>query len=91
MSPFRTATFWLLLPPSAIAFALPGVIIGEGAAFERWAHVILPLQAFVTIAVPYVLVRRWLAGRSKEVRGFHVVQSARPERESKDGEPVASD
>lgn len=75
MSPFRTATFWLLLLPSAFAFALPGAIFGDELAFEKWAPVILPLQAFVTVAAPYALVRRSLVNRSKQARGFPVVQN----------------
>lgn len=74
MTVFRTATFWFLLLPSAVAFAFPGVVFGEEFAFERWAPVILPLQAFVTVAVPYVLSQRLLAARAKQRPGFPVIQ-----------------
>jgi hypothetical protein len=75
MSPFRTATFWLLLLPSAFTFALPGVIFGNEQAFEKWAPIILPLQALVTVAAPYALVRRTLVSRGKRVSGFPVGQN----------------
>lgn len=69
--------FWFLfaalLLPSAFVFAVPGSIFGDEVAFKRWAAVILPLQAFVTLAAPYVLARRLAAGPAEDNAGFPVV------------------
>ncbi|HZZ45006.1 MAG TPA: hypothetical protein VFE58_18870 [Tepidisphaeraceae bacterium] len=73
LKPLGTATFWVLLMPSAFAFALPGAIFGNDADFNHWAPVIFPLQAFVTLGVPYVLTRRALASRRQQSRGFPVI------------------
>lgn len=80
MGHWRSVKFWalfiVLILPSAVVFALPGAIFGEESAFERWAALILPLQAFVTIAVPYVFAKRLVFHRTHAPRGFPVVQSA---------------
>ena len=69
MSPFRTATFWLLLFAVMFAFLRAQAIFGDEIAFERMgpghlAH----LQAFVTdCRAPYAMVQRmsWSVAASR--------------------------
>jgi len=82
MSYWRSVKFWavflVLILPSSVMFALPGAMFVEESAFERWAPLILPLQAFVTIAVPYVIARRLVFRGIRSSPGFPVVQTEDP-------------
>jgi ABC-type sugar transport system permease subunit len=75
MSYWRSVKFWavflVLILPSSVMFALPGAMFVEESAFERWAPLILPLQAFVTIAVPYVIASLTFALSTADPRYFN--------------------
>jgi hypothetical protein len=87
MNYWRSARFWLLvgalLLPSAILFALPGALFMDEETWERRSAVILPCQAFLTVAIPFLLAKRIVCNRVEQPHGFPVV-SDRGQEERKE-------
>ncbi len=79
--PTRWLLWLALLLPSAVGFALVGVIFGENIAYERWWPIIYPLQGFVTLATPYIVARHLTSRRTRTDVGFPVIHPLAAERD----------